>query len=80
MRVHVFRGRDRIFGITKDGDGNNLPPQYGPWNLQKTLDMERGEEPRAGVRTEDCLDDIEKYGFHVTDAHVRITESVVNPS
>jgi hypothetical protein len=24
----------------------------------------------------DCLDDIEKVGFHLTDAHVRITHQV----
>jgi hypothetical protein len=29
------------------------------------------------VEARECLDDIEKYGFHITDAHVRITESVV---
>ena len=26
---------------------------------------------------DECLDDLEKHGFHVTDAHVRITESVL---
>ena len=29
------------------------------------------------VRTDECLDDIEKYGIHVTEAHIRITESVI---
>jgi hypothetical protein len=24
----------------------------------------------------ECLDDIEKFGFHLTDAHVRITDDV----
>jgi hypothetical protein len=77
MQVHVFRGKGRVFGITKDETGTNLPAQHGPWSPQKTLDMNRGEEPRAGVNTVECLDDIEKYGFHITDAHVRITESVI---
>jgi hypothetical protein len=80
MEVHVFRGTGRVFAITQDSTGNNLPAVFGPWNLQKTLDMSRGEEPRAGVNTDECLDDIEKYGFHITDAHVRITEAVVSKS
>jgi hypothetical protein len=75
MEVHAFRGQGRVFGFTKDATGANLPGQYGPWSPFKTLEMDRGE-PRPGVNIDECLDDIEKYGFHITDAHVRITESV----
>jgi hypothetical protein len=39
--------------------------------------MNRGEESGPAVRTDECLDDIEEHGFHITDAHVRITESVI---
>jgi hypothetical protein len=38
--------------------------------------MTRGEA-QAGVDVEECLDDIESYGFHMTDAHVRITEQAI---
>jgi hypothetical protein len=34
-------------------------------------------EGRANLDAGGRLDDIEKYGFHITDAHVRITESIV---
>jgi hypothetical protein len=27
-----------------------------------------------GVNTDECLDDIDTHGYHLTDAHVRITE------
>jgi hypothetical protein len=77
MQVHVFRGKDRVFGFTKDDTGSNLPARYGPWNVHRTLDMNRGEESGPAVRTDECLDDIEEHGFHITDAHVRITESVI---
>jgi len=77
MQVHIFRGPDRVFGCTADRAGTNLPAKYAPWVLFKTLDMNRGEEPRAGINTNECLDDIEKHGFHLTDAHVRITETVL---
>jgi hypothetical protein len=30
--------------------------------------------PIRGVDVNDCLRDLETYGVHVTDAHVRITE------
>jgi hypothetical protein len=75
MRVHIFRGTGRVFGFTADSTGANLPPQYGDWNAFKALDMTRGEA-QAGVKVDECLDDIEKRGFHLTDAHVRITENV----
>ena len=77
MQVHIFRGTGRVFGFTGDDAGTNLPTQYGPWSPFKTLDMNRGEEPRAAIDTNECLDDIEKHGFHLTDAHVRITESAL---
>ena len=43
----------------------------------KRLDLKRDGEPTPEVETRECLDDIEKYGFHITDARVRITESIV---
>ena len=73
MRVHIFRGIGRIFGFTEDETGENLPSQYGPWTAFKTLEMTRGEA-QPGVNVDECLDDIDDYGFHLTDAHVRITQ------
>jgi len=73
MQVHIFRGPGRIFAFTKDATGSNLPTAYGPWAVFKSLEMSKGVS-QAGVRVDECLDDIEKYGFHLTDAHVRITE------
>jgi hypothetical protein len=68
-----FRGPGRVFGCTGNGSGENLPPQYGPWVAFKTLEMARGEA-QPGVNVDECLDDIEEFGFHLTDAHVRITQ------
>lgn len=77
MQVHIFRGTGRLFGFTEDAKGSNLPSQYGPWNTFKAINLSRDGEPTAGVDTLGCLNDIERYGFHITDAHVRITESVI---
>ena len=76
MLVHVFRGTGRVFAVTEDANGANLPSQYGPWTPFKTLDLNR-DEPTLGLNTNECLDDIQKYGLHVTDSHIRITERVV---
>lgn len=76
MQVHIFRGTGRVFGVTQDSAGANLPGHFGPWVSFKTLDMHRGEA-MPGVNVDECLDDIEAHGFHVTDAHVRITERFV---
>jgi hypothetical protein len=72
MQVDIFRGPGRIFGCTEGGGGEKLPPRFGPWVAFKTLEMTRGE-PQPGVNVDECLDDIAEYGFHLTDAHVRIT-------
>jgi len=77
MLVHIFRGPGRVFGVTEDAMGANLPSQYSPWNTFKSIELNRDAEPTAGVNTGECLDDIERYGFHITDAHIRITESVI---
>jgi hypothetical protein len=77
MLVHIFRGVGRVFGFTEDSNGTNLPSQYGPWIAFKSMDLNRTAEPTPGVNTGECLDDIEKYGLYITDAHVRITERVV---
>ena len=76
-RVHVLRGQDRVFGFTLDEQGTNLPPQYGPWTTFKTIELYH-DEPYLGVDVSVCLDDISKYGFHLTDAHKRITHLAVD--
>jgi hypothetical protein len=53
-----------------------IPGQYGPWSVFKIVEMS-GDEPKQSVNIDECIDDIEKYGFHLTDAHIRITERVV---
>jgi len=77
MQVHVFRGPDRIFGFTEDAGGSNLPSRFAPWASFKTVELQRDGEPVRGVHTQECLDDIERYGYHVTDAHTRITETLI---
>jgi hypothetical protein len=77
MLLHIFRGPGRVFGITEDAAGANLPARFAPWSAFKSIELSRGGEPTPGVNAGECLDDIEKHGFHITDAHVRITESVI---
>lgn len=76
MQVHIFRADGRVFGFTADSGGENLPSKYGAWVPFKTLAMEKGA-PQPGVNVDECLDDIARFGFHITDAHVRITQNAV---
>ena len=71
MKVHIFRGPGRVFGFTQDAAAANLPERYAPWSAFKTIDMYT-DEPQGGVDVNACLDDIAAFGFHLTDAHVRI--------
>ena len=76
MLVYLFRGPGRVFGVTAAESGENLPSKFAPWTAFKSIELNR-DVPTPGINPAECLDDIEKYGFHVTDAHVRITESLV---
>jgi hypothetical protein len=76
MQVHVFRGPGRVFAVTEDASGANLPERFAPWTSFKSLELRRGE-PTPGLHVDECLDDLERHGLHVTDAHVRITQTLV---
>jgi hypothetical protein len=76
MLVHLFRGPGRVFGVTQDAAGANLPLHFAPWTHFKSIELNR-DEPTPGLNTNECLDDIEKYSFHITDAHTRITQTMV---
>ncbi|MGB7191845.1 MAG: hypothetical protein WBD81_00165 [Collimonas pratensis] len=76
MLVYIFRGPGRVFGMTADTTGSNLPAKFAPWALFKPVELRR-DTPTPGVDSVECLDDIEKHGFHVTDAHVRITDQLI---
>ena len=76
MQVYIFRSIGRVFGFTQIAIGDNLPSKFSPWTAFKTIELNRDGVVTPGVNTAECLDDIETYGFHITDAHVRITESV----
>ena len=78
MQVHLFKGPGRLFCVTAKGVGNRLPAAFGPWAPFKSLEMVRGAT-LPGMNVDACLDDIDRYGFHLTDAHVRITELAVGP-
>lgn len=77
MHVHIFRGPGRVFGFTQLESGDNLPPHFAPWTAFKTIALTRDGEPVPGVNTIECLDDIEAHGFHLTDAHKRITDQAI---
>ncbi|SMC27277.1 hypothetical protein SAMN02745857_02782 [Andreprevotia lacus DSM 23236] len=76
MQIHIFRGPGRIFGFTSHAAGENLPQKYAPWTAFKAIELRRGETT-PGVDADECLDDIQTYGVHITDAHARITEEAI---
>ena len=78
MQIHIFRGPSRVLGFTEDATGAHLPSQFAPGSAFKLVELNREGERTPGVDTNECLDDVEEYGFHITDAHVRITETAVN--
>lgn len=75
MHVYIFRGPGRIFAVSSDSTGANLPERFQPWSFFKESEM-HVDEPHAGVDVNQCLADIEQFGYHVTDAHERITDRI----
>lgn len=76
MQLHIFKGPGRVFAFTESPSGENLPAKFSPWTAFKTVDLQR-DVRTPGVDANECLDDIEAHGIHVTDAHVRITEAAI---
>lgn len=72
MTIYTFHGGGRVFGFTPDQSGSNLPNQWGNWTAFKTIELTRGQNSNPNVKTDECLDDIEAFGYHITDAHVRV--------
>ncbi len=62
MQVHIFRAEGRIFAVTENGQGENLPTKYGSWAHFKAVDMYKGV-PMPGVNVDECLDDIARFGI-----------------
>ncbi len=76
MLVEIFRGAGRIFAVIETGRVDELPERYGPWTHFKTIELARGQT-QPGLNVEECLDDLEQHGIHVTDAHMRITGQAI---
>jgi hypothetical protein len=72
----LFRGPGRIFAVTAAEDGSNLPQKHAPWSFFKSIELECGKQT-PGLDVEECLNDLEVNGLHVTDAHVRITDEAM---
>jgi hypothetical protein len=75
MTLYAFKGPGRVFGFSTNPQGANLPKNF-PWEPFKTIELDRGVEV-PGVHIDECLDDVERYGFHLTEAHRRITDAYV---
>lgn len=76
MQVHIFKGPGRVFAFTREPAGDKLPAKYAPWTAFKSVELNKGVHT-PGVDADECLQDIEHFGVHVTDAHVRITEEAL---
>jgi hypothetical protein len=63
MTIHIFRGPGRVFGLTKDATGANLPSKFAPWTAFKSLELNREGPPTPGVNADECLTDIESMDF-----------------
>lgn len=78
-RLQHFMTESRLSGLPNTGDteGTILPVDHGLWLAVKSVDLVGGQMHPC-VDADQCVDEIEQYGFHVTDAHVHITEQALS--
>lgn len=76
MQAHLFKGPGRVFAVTTDPSGANLPSKYAPWTSFKTIELQK-DVPIPGIDVNDCLRDMDLHGVHITDSHVRITDDAI---
>lgn len=69
MQVEVYVGDSGCFAVVPLGGAEKLPIDKGPWGKLKELDLGQDDERRAGLDADKCLNDIERQGYHVTDAY-----------
>jgi hypothetical protein len=48
MQAHIFRGPGRVFGVTEDATGANLPSRFGPWTAFKPRPEPRWKSDAGG--------------------------------
>jgi hypothetical protein len=47
MLIHLFRGRERIFGFTAEADGSDVPGDYGLGPVSNQWKWRRGSRSRG---------------------------------
>jgi hypothetical protein len=77
--VNVFNGQGNRHAFTDSSDAAVLPPEHGPWTYSKSLDMNRGEEPRIGVPSDDVLDAIESGKTYLIEEKAQVTQKTTVP-
>lgn len=80
MYVYVFEGPEGVLGFATHSDGLTLPATHRPWVLINRLIMSDDDDDRPIVRTRECMDDIQRYGFHLTQGNRRVTEILIGKS
>ena len=66
MIVYVFQSSDHTVAVTPVEEGNNLPTNFGKWELVKIIDMQPGDVDWIGLNSEQALLDIQTNGYHLT--------------
>ena len=72
MTVHLFKcahenGSYRIYGLTTDKAGKNLPPTECPtgWVFDKTETITEGEIGSIALNTKGAFADLQNQGYHL---------------
>lgn len=59
--LYIFHGSQDFWATTEDSTGANLPAEYAPWTLCKTVDR---DDPRANSGLDaGTLEEIDARGF-----------------
>lgn len=70
MQVEVYVGDSGCFAVVPQGGSAKLPVAEGPWGKLKDLDLAQDGEARAGLDVGQCLEDIERQGYHISEVRL----------
>jgi hypothetical protein len=65
-KYHVFKPKTSAGrrAVTDDKSGAKLPTEFGPWVLEKEIDLQPGEH-RIGASANDIMAAVKKDGYYM---------------
>lgn len=75
MKLSMFKGKDDLYALTEEFDGNNLPEAQGPWTHVKEVEVERDSGPYVALDPNIALDAVDSQGYYLSNVEITFDKS-----